>query len=1522
VKERLIAVSVIGLVLASLLLSSVTANPPAPTPSAGSDAFDLDTGLRPELTEIRLDRPELLPQSPASVAAPTDTQGWVGIMMEDFDGTFPSAGWTVFDNDGATNGEIYWGATTCFDFGESGDGDAVPHADGPDAYYTCWTPYRPNMNSWMVYGPFDLSNATDAELTFDFWLDSEKDHDYFKWGASRDGGNFRVYNASGSTNEWVDWTLDLADDPDLGDFTGESQVYIAFIFQSDAHESNQAGVWVDDIALSKQLGDCPGAATETYLTNTDNENNSHTGAPDDDMYPNNDTCIFRDNPVEPIEFNIVVPSLPSFTQAQLGLYAWDVDEQDPDCPERDAVYFNGHLAGYLTGANDVWSTSVFSLDPAWVQQGDNLVQVEIDTLNCNYEDHPRWCTKVDWGQLVLGGGGGAASIRSWAPLQTCIEPGSTANVQVEVDTTLSQQEIRVEVNILDADNNNLVGQSETKTIYGTSNDAFVISLPIPASAATGDYTLQVIVYDTCSETQNDYDVTTIHIDPNCGTATPVATDSPTPTATNTPTPTPRPTEETPMTWKSGGWDDYAPSGMPDFDQRQHEWDYPPGSGNWSYCGPLAVANCLWWFDSKFEPYPTPPPTINDNYTLLQSNVYPLIWDDHDPENLEGFVAQLAYHMDTDGQRTGDPNHGAGTDVDDMYDAVLQYLAERELGDNYTVTKVEKPTFEWVASEVERCEDVILLMGFWTQEGGRWERLGGHYVTTAGVDRLGRRIGFSDPAGDRAETGWPGRVLNGSLVYHGPIPGHGHDVHNDAGNVSHDIYDVVSTNSPGGTWGPARYAETYQAMSTFVGQNFPRDFPDRYRPQLSLQAYEEAAIQTEVEYAIAISPAPCTVEGDKAASPSQVEAGGETTVVITLQGQGDCPESTQAADVMLIIDRSGSMEGTPLQDAKNAAKTFVDMLDLSPDRDRVGVVSFETAAQLNHVLSRNGGSVKATIDGLSTTGFTNVGDGIKLANQQLTQNGRPGAAWITILLTDGLPNRPYSSGSAFSEADAAYARGFAQQGRADGITLYTIGLGDGVSDYFLDDKQASGHTYNPGDPAGHPYNQHGLAILGGGRYYNAPTSADLAAIYQGIAGVISAEPWTNGTLVDVLSSDATYIPGSASPPPYSISPDQKTLTWKIPLIRRKQTKTFSYRVRLSDEAQGTVCLNDSTQGVYTDSSGQPATVDIPPACVTVRPSLRDAFCKDHDTDNGQVPSNPNGEEWWVSPDIWVRHQQDGVPQHQNPQGGQTNHVYVKVRNRGNATLTNVDVGVYWAVGATSINWPNDWTYISTVTIPSLGPGQSRIVSVPWQPTASGHYCFLARIHAMLDPVQHEGLVPFDNNLCQRNVHVLPPEETTHDPYVEVGNPYGSPAQTDIELESDQYPTDGSVTVSMDQETFDAWQDGGGEVEGGDVVPGTTSISIDVGPEPDALIAPWARELLGALSTSDLSPQAGAIDARILGIPLSADEKTSLGLQLVADGEDEPELTVKQIVDGEAVGGNTYRPPDPLRVYLPLVLKKSS
>jgi len=288
-------------------------------------------------------------------------------------------------------------------------------------------------------------------------------------------------------------------------------------------------------------------------------------------------------------------------------------------------------------------------------------------------------------------------------------------------------------------------------------------------------------------------------------------------------------------WKPGNWTDYALSGMPDFDQKQDGW-FDPAGGKWTYCGPVAVANSLWYFDSREEPFPVPPPAINDNYGLVTS-YNPGVWDDHSPLNVEPLVNDLAARMGT--------NPSFGTNVYDMQMGIEDYLIYTGYADDYYEVTVPMPDFEWIEAEVERCEDVILLLGFWQWDGG-WYRFGGHYVTCAGVNSYTWQLGISDPYFDNAEATGVGIVLPPSPP-HPPYP-HGPTVHNDTWYVSHDVYSVAPSPSPGGIWGLPEYAADKDLLEfyNFEGQNWGDPVPDGpYNPMLE--------VFTEIEYAVAVSP---------------------------------------------------------------------------------------------------------------------------------------------------------------------------------------------------------------------------------------------------------------------------------------------------------------------------------------------------------------------------------------------------------------------------------------------------------------------------------------------------------------------------------------------------------------------------------------------------------------------------------------------------------------------------------------------
>lgn len=186
---------------------------------------------------------------------------WVTIMSEDFEGTFPAGGWDVFDGNDGTGGEYYWAKSDCRSFNGSYAGWAVGEGNDGGAL-ACGSNYPDDALSWMVYGPFSLTDAIDAELLFQWWLNTEDGFDELFVGASINGTNF-YGSSAGGVYDWSAGNFDLTNVYTLGDLTGEPQVWISFVFYSNSTTNMAEGVYVDDIVLHKEVIDDTSTPTDT-----------------------------------------------------------------------------------------------------------------------------------------------------------------------------------------------------------------------------------------------------------------------------------------------------------------------------------------------------------------------------------------------------------------------------------------------------------------------------------------------------------------------------------------------------------------------------------------------------------------------------------------------------------------------------------------------------------------------------------------------------------------------------------------------------------------------------------------------------------------------------------------------------------------------------------------------------------------------------------------------------------------------------------------------------------------------------------------------------------------------------------------------------------------------------------------------------------------------------------------------------------------------------------------------------------
>lgn len=144
--------------------------------------------------------------------------------------------------------------------------------------------------------------------------------------------------------------------------------------------------------------------------------------------------------------------------------------------------------------------------------------------------------------------------------------------------------------------------------------------------------------------------------------------------------------------------------------------------------------------------------------------------------------------------------------------------------------------------------------------------------------------------------------------------------------------------------------------------------------------------------------------------------GQATITATLTTDHDVFTATTtvevapvARDVVLVLDCSGSMGGTPFYEMQKVADQFCSDILENNSQNRVAIVSFETDVYSTKLTS-DIASLRDYIQQLSTTGVTNTQGALECAGQILDDYGADGSVKNIIVMTDGLPNAGATSNS--------------------------------------------------------------------------------------------------------------------------------------------------------------------------------------------------------------------------------------------------------------------------------------------------------------------------------------------------------------------------------------------------------------------------------------------------------------------------------------------------------------------------------
>ena len=287
--------------------------------------------------------------------------------------------------------------------------------------------------------------------------------------------------------------------------------------------------------------------------------------------------------------------------------------------------------------------------------------------------------------------------------------------------------------------------------------------------------------------------------------------------------------------------------------------------------------------------------------------------------------------------------------------------------------------------------------------------------------------------------------------------------------------------------------------------------------------------------------------------------------INLKVEGKNIQST--TDVVLVIDDSGSMGTTKMNNAKNAAKNFVDSLLTGTTNIRIAIVTINGGGsigvpQLDKNFTNNISQLKNAINAISSGGGTNLQGGFYMARTLMVTSSANNKS--VILLSDGYPTYSYESTVTSSQPTCT---GYSWSHTRDDIeenylnvtsSTYTNVIGNGsYFSYTLFTKYSSNcGTFNAGNH-GVPTEYEAGLLMGNGvdiytigfevtgntdaedvledsqnKGYYPATSSTIDGIYDEIRSNI-AYAASNAILTDPMS---TYVVlESAATPTWGVAP---------------------------------------------------------------------------------------------------------------------------------------------------------------------------------------------------------------------------------------------------------------------------------------------------------------------------------------------------------------------------------------------------
>ncbi len=314
--------------------------------------------------------------------------------------------------------------------------------------------------------------------------------------------------------------------------------------------------------------------------------------------------------------------------------------------------------------------------------------------------------------------------------------------------------------------------------------------------------------------------------------------------------------------------------------------------------------------------------------------------------------------------------------------------------------------------------------------------------------------------------------------------------------------------------------------------------------------------------------------------------GNYTIKLTVQGDPVSQNVQPNADIVLVIDCSGSMAGgfvtiDRMKTAKTAGKKFADSILTDNSGNKMAVLGFSSEGYNNNNIGtdlvNDKNTIKNTIDQMYAEGGTNYTTALTRAKNLLdnrTDKTRPG---YVVFISDGAPGE---SGNSLNDPNWNGSAQVAQL-KKDGVTIYTIGIA--LDGYF---NQAAREYLK--SMATNPSHFRNIT--------EANLDNQLGTILTAWAAEINQKPaGTKAVMVDVINDE--FFDFVSADDGLTYDGDAKSLTWNIGDIPENE-QSITFKIKPKEGWTGTQDTNKSCKLNYTKHDGTPGEMEAPSPQVTI------------------------------------------------------------------------------------------------------------------------------------------------------------------------------------------------------------------------------------------------------------------------------------------------------------------------------------